>query len=509
MKPVLSFIIVFFSLLNSPQTISAQDQGPSKDYDLHISKGIIEFDARRYDNARLEFKKALEQRSDDPDANYYLGLVYLDLNELAEAEKRFKKTIETEPSYQGAHFQLGIIYYKREVYNDALSWFIGAEKTEPDRGMTYYYQGLINHKQGNYEKTPPLFLKAMGLTKEVSLTSHYYSAISYYKRGILEEAEEEFNETIRLEPESDIARSSKEYIEEIERAKKGPKRWDLSLSLSLQYDTNVVLEPADSALSAQIARNQDLRSVAFLRGGYRFIRGGPWNLGANYSFYSSLQKDLSDFNTISHDILFYSYYSGQGYQARIQYDFNPIAVDNNRYLSSHTINPMLNITYGARYITQVSYRYQLKDFKDSQKFPTNSERDGVNNLIGLTQIILFPDKNGNLRIGYAFDSDSTDGPDWDYNGHKIIAGLGFPMIKKIVLDLLVEYNKKMYDNPNNLSPSGDRRDDTYKTYTIGISREFRDYLTAALQYLYSKNDSNITVFEYNRNIYSLTITGRW
>ena len=177
--------------------------------------------------------------------------------------------------------------------------------------MIYYYQGLIYHKQGNYDKTPPLFLKAMTLVPEVALTSHYYSALSYYKRGNLEDAEEKFNETVRLEPGSDMARSSRDYLDEIKKAVRPKKRWDLSLSLSIQYDTNVVLEPDESTLAAQIARNQDSRSVVFIRGGYQFLKGDSWDTGAGYSFYSSLHQELNEFNTLSHDLLIYGIIAGK------------------------------------------------------------------------------------------------------------------------------------------------------------------------------------------------------
>lgn len=504
---LLPLIITLLSTIFIQESFS-QERLPSKNYDLYISKGIIEFDAGKYDKAKTEIEKALEERHDDPDGNYYLGLIYLELGRLKDAEDRLKRVIELEPSYQGAHYQLGIVYYKQGAYNDALTAFSDAEKREPPRGMIYYYQGLIYHKQGNYDKTPPLFLKAVTLVPEVALTSHYYSALSYYKRGDFEDAEEEFNETVRLEPDSDIARSSRKYLEEIGKAQKGSKRWDLSLSLSLQYDTNVVLEPDESTLAAQIARNQDTRSVAFLRGGYQLLKGDSWNVGAGYSFYSSLHHELSEFNTLSHDLLIYGDYTWQRYQARIQYDFNSVSVNNNRYLVSHSINPFINISERDRYITQISYRYQLKDFLDTAQFTVNSERDGTNNSAGLTQFIFFQGKNGNLRIGYFLDSDSTDGPDWDYDGHRILFGLGFPVIKEIKLDLLAEYNIKGYKNPNSLSPEGDKRDDALTTYTIGISRDFKDYLTAGIQYLYSRNDSNIAIFEYNRNIYSFTIAAR-
>ena len=504
---LLSFSILL-SVFIFNQTLFAQDKIPSKAYDLHISKGIIELEAKRYDIARDEFKKAKDERPDDPDANYLLGLTYLGLGELEKVEESLKKVIELDPAYPGAHYQLGVVYYKKGALKDSLAEFSLAEKGEPERGMIYYYQGLIYYKLSEYNKTPPLFLKAMSLIPDSKPMAHYYQAISYYKLGYLDDAEEGFKEVLRLEPGSDIARSSMEYLDEIKKAVRPKKRWDLSLSLCIQYDTNVVLEPADSLLASQIARNQDLREVAFFRGGYRFIQSDSWNLGANYSLYQGLHRKLDEFNTLSNDIGIYGYYAAGQHQLRLNYNFNLISVDNSRYLLSHTINPMINLFYSNRFITQLSYRYQAKDFQDTKQFPLNSERDGANHQAGLTEFISFKKIEGGLRGGYYFDHDQTDGPDWDYDGHRLFLGIGFPVILGTNLDLLAEYYPKIFKNPNSLTGFQEKRRDDLRSATISFSRELSRLLSVSLQFLTQQNDSNIDIFEYNRSIYSIMLQGR-
>lgn len=485
----------------------AQERPISKLYDLHLSKGIIELDAERYEAARAEFERALRERPDEPEANYLMGLTLLHLKDIKGAEGRFKKVLERDPSYPGLHFQLGVLYFERESYNEALKEFMEAGKSEPGQAMVYYYRGLIHYRLGEHDRAPAQFLKAISLDPALSLVSHYYSGLSYYKEGIFEEAKEAFEEVIRLDPRSDLAVSAQEYLNELKKVPKAQKKWDLSLSLGVQLDSNVILEPSDSRAAAEIADEEDTRYLIYFTGGYRLSDREPWHVGTGYSFYQSIHQDLEEFDTTSHDLRVYGWYNRERYQARLHYNYNYILVGDNKYLSLHGVNPLLNILWEKKQMTQLQYRFQSKDFLDSDQFPANSQRDGNNHLIGLTQFYFFA-KEGNLRTGYSYDRDSTDGEDWDYQGHRLFVGLGLPPVIGVKLDLIAEFYPRAYENPHSLSPEGDKRDDRYQAYTLALTRDFTKHLALSFQYLYSKNDSNLPIFEYDRTIYSFTITGR-
>src|SRR5207247_4322315 len=51
----------------------AQGALSSETYDLNFSKGLAEFESRRYDSAEKFFRKALEAKPGDPQATFYLG----------------------------------------------------------------------------------------------------------------------------------------------------------------------------------------------------------------------------------------------------------------------------------------------------------------------------------------------------------------------------------------------------------------------------------------------------
>src|SRR5207249_12088454 len=67
---------------------SSYTQGPlsSETYDLNFSKGLAEFESRRYDSAEKFFRKALEAKPGDPQATFYLGQTLTRAQKYGEAE---------------------------------------------------------------------------------------------------------------------------------------------------------------------------------------------------------------------------------------------------------------------------------------------------------------------------------------------------------------------------------------------------------------------------------------
>ena len=188
---------------------------------------------------------------------------------------------------------------------------------------------------------------------------------------------------------------------------------------------------------------------------------------------------------------------------------------------------MFTLSEGYHAFTQVQFRYQNKDFRDG-RFAGNSFRDGKNWLAGVTQYVLFADNTGNFRLGYAFDADRTGGgspsiavigdqtnADWAYSGHRFSAGVGLPAVLTYKVDLDFNYYRQQYLNPNSFAEGfvGDvttfKRKDHIYTFSATLGRDFTEWLSASLQYAYTRDQSNVSSFDYNRNVYSLMITGRF
>ena len=82
-------------------------------------------------------------------------------------------------------------------------------------------------------------------------------------------------------------------------------------------------------------------------------------------------------------------------------------------------------------------------------------------------------------------------------------------------DFTFDYYRQNYDNPNFFStdPTNPalggrtvRRDDIYMD-TAGLSRPITQHLFLSVQYSYTRDKANISLFNYERMVYSITLSG--
>jgi hypothetical protein len=100
--------------------------------------------------------------------------------------------------------------------------------------------------------------------------------------------------------------------------------------------------------------------------------------------------------------------------------------------------------------------------------------------------------------------------DWAYKAHRLTAGLGVPPVWTLKPTFAFDYYRQQYDNPNSLSATGSTvRRDTVLFFTASIGRPITDWLSIAAEYNYARDQSNIQFFDYSRNIYSVTLSGRF
>jgi tetratricopeptide (TPR) repeat protein len=528
---VVGFWFVLICLVVCTSTAAAQEPLDPQAYDLNISKGLIRFSKGQYSDAERLFRAALAASPDDSRAGFYLGQTLIRLKRPEAAQEIFERLLRKNPDDGRAWLGQGMSQYTRRLYNEALASLENAEKYLPSDPLVFYYQGLTYHQKGAFDLSPGRFLRARTLSPDLAAPSHYYSGIAYYQRGLLDEAKEEFAAAIKAgEPESELVKSSQLFLEQAGGAvETGPKRWDLNFTAMYQYDNNVVLTPLGTSPSpgSGISQKHDWRTALFGRAEYRPIQTETWLGGVNYTIYQSFHRTLSGFDVQDHTPAVYLQRQLGSFQARLQYSYDYSLVGRSPFLIANSIQPSFTLSEGYHAFTQAQFRYQNKDFRDG-RFLQNSFRDGKNWLAGITQYFLFADNTGNFRLGYTFDSDRTGGgspsvailgdqtnADWAYNGHRVTAGLGLPAVLAYKVDFDFSYYRQNYDNPNSFAPgvAGDlttlkRRDNIY-FFTGTISRDFTEWLTASAQYSYTREQSNIPVFDYNRSVTSLILTARF
>ena len=424
---------------------------------------------------------------------YFLFLFLLIISSAAYAEE--KATFELSVTK-------GILALDKQEYEKAVAYFRAAVQEKPEDPSANLYLGIALNNSGN-EQDGERFLKKALKLDPLSPQTNLELGIFYYKKGFHAEARDFFETAKHNAQETDLSDFAEAYIENIDQKEIKVKNWALNLTTGIQYDSNVILDSSAGPLPEGISRKSDWRGIIFFEGKITPLLTDHISLGPTYSFYQSLQAELTDFNVQQHLPGFLLDISlSKNVILKAFYNYEYTTVGNEEYVSAHNISPVVTIAEGSGFFIVLRYQYQDKDFKDSDMFPNNSERDGFNNLGGISQYVPLT-RLCLLGLHYTYDYDSAAEKYWSYRGNAGHADLRFDLGKNWILDLYGQYYRKDYkaDYPG----TSTKRSDKMTTFYSNLTKTFASRFDITAGWTYVNNKSNIDVFEYDRNIATLTI----
>lgn len=125
---------------------SGEDDPPGRDA---VAESVIEENVlgtaylgqQKWDDAEAAFRRALEQRPDDPLLLTNLGVALIQRGEYEQAEQALRRALEQDPDYPQAHYNLGLLQDRRGAFEEAASHFETVATQDPDDLHTLYYLG--------------------------------------------------------------------------------------------------------------------------------------------------------------------------------------------------------------------------------------------------------------------------------------------------------------------------------------------------------------------------------
>jgi len=501
-------------------------------YDLAMTKGVTLLNQGLFQDAKESFQAALVIAPEYPEATYFIGLVEGRLGQYKDAAQHLSAALKG--GYKKAAFDLGIVLYRDRQYDEAIKAFKDAAVANPDDSAVFLYLGRSYHALQKYEEAVAPLLRAALLAGDADLESameaRYLAGVSYFQIEAYEEAGAEFENVIasvesisassteeqgKIESKTDIpppqmntaegiGQFASVYLKHIDE-KTEEKKWTLISSIGYQYDDNVVLSSSDNLLASSISRSADSRFTLFLRGDLRFFKWAPRGSGVGYSLYQSLHRALTQFDTQSHEINFYMPYQKSWLKGNADYLFRVIKVNSENYLLGHQLRANAFFLHNAHRATNIDYKFQWSDFKDSTVFPINSERDGTRHELGIAEHLQQEKRRGSF--GYSVALETAEKEDWEYIGHRLFAGVKSSLPFSLRGSLDISYLGKRYRHPNSFSSTQQKREDNVYGAEVGFRRPLFNKWDISLQYAYTRNDSTIALFDYRRDIFSMNIIG--
>jgi len=489
-KAILSLLIV--SLLCLP--VFAQSNSLSST----MQRGIGQFKHENYEEALVTFQQACKEDPKSTVAAYYLGLTYKKTQNYKDSLQPLRDAVTNEPKIAGALMELIDSLYQMGELKEAKKWIAEAEIERIRPAQTAFIKGLVLIKGDQDDEAIAAFTKAKELEPELSQQSDYQIGIAYMKKKSFVDAKKIFKDTVVYNPSSAMGGLARQYLDALDRRDQVTKPFKFNFVAGWQYDDNVTLKPDDSAITTSVSGKSDSREVYAFNTEYNHTFNDTFSIRGLWQSYYSDQNKLNFYDMFSNNFIIQPNVNLKNSFLSFPFSYNYVYVDSRSYLSTWSSSTVYNRMFGKENMAQGSFTYQKKDYRWSPS--TDDEDRNGNNFVGSFGWFLFYAKNlGYLNVRYTYNKEVTSGNNWDYYGNRGTITALIPMFTKFNLTLSADAFSQKFLNTNTGYLT--KRKDAVYTFAAILSYKILKDSEFQLQYTRVKDNCNINVYEYERNIY--------
>ena len=506
--------------------------------DVYVAQAILELDDKQYAQALETLQRALAIEPDHVEALYYTGVAHMALRQPELAVPFLERARTRSPRDESIAFQLALAYFAQQQYDRAKPLLEAVFAVDPTLDGLGYYVGFVRYRQKDYRGALAAFRAGRSSDPEIQQLTRFYSALALGSLGLPAEAAAEVEQALKLAPGSALTGPAERLRDTIVAARTKDRRLSADARIGISWDSNVTVRPDENSsepLTGTLRARKHASWVELfgLRLDYTFYRTERWEASVGYSFFGTYVNELPSFNVMDHlanvTLIHRTDVASLPVQLALQYAFDDLFLGEKEFLKRNTVTLSGTVVESERHLTQGVIRFQAKDFADIPGAPPQENRDGDNWMAGFVHLLRFAQDRHFLKIGYQFDYDNTEGSNYEYLGNRISTGAQYTLPwYDIRLKYDFDVHLRRYLNRNTILPSTApdtvRRKDNEFTHNVrvelpiayspgwvcgpwGSVRERTEKcLTLTADYLYTDAQSNIAVFDFRRNVFSLILS---
>ena len=507
--------------------------------DVFVAQAILAYDARRYDEALGLLKEALAQDPNNVEALYYSGLVLMAQQKTEQAVEVLEKARVRAPRDVSILFLLGVAYFALERYGQADAPLTQVFNERPQTEGIGYYVGLIRYRKKDYQGALRAFRAETSQNPNIQQLVKFYSGLTLAILGLPEQAVAEVDAALKLQTGSALTGPAERIRDTLSSAREAERRFHAEARVGFLYDSNVAVLPQPShdptAESLRHRKTATDGELAALRLEYAWLRTGPWESTVAYSFFQTYNNRLPSFNVQNHLVAGALTYRGafgsMPYQLGGQYSWDYLSLGAKDFLQRHTATLFGTLVENQSNLTTLVFRFQDKDFFATPGQLLDEDRDAQNWMGGFTHVFRFAQDKHYIRVGYQYDYENADGRNYAYWGNRFLAGGQYTLpwtggTTRLKYDF--DLHQRHYLHANTILPAANpgtrEREDLEQNHifrieqivarnlgpsSIGCSPTAPCPLTLAAEYQRTIADSNLPVYDFNRNVWSLTLSWQY
>ena len=458
-------------------------------------------------------------RPEDAPARWAHANALADAGRLREAEAELAHFERLAPERRAeSALRRGRWLYELGDYERARAALVRSLGSDPDSGPAHLYLGLVFAKKGLARRAAREFGVAGELSPELAVDAALLGGLALLESGHEREGIALLERVIDLDPEGELARYAGLVLGE--RARRGD-RVRVEVYSRLDYDSNVPLTSRLDLGGVPSDRDDGRASWGAWVSG-RVIDGdrGTLTLGARYE--GSEQFDLDRY-----DQQFVGLVAGLGWKfdervrARLDASVNYSWLGGEPYVLYGAVVPSLFVGLGERWgVLRLAARVEPIDYEERPLFGA-LDRDGIGYGASLTQLVplgaLGPVEASRLSIGAGYwrlDTEGRKSPApfdaaYDHDSFHAHLGVRSALPWQLEAELVGRIRGEYYDHRNVVglltSLEFERREDLVYEALLELGRPLGRHVDLELSYAFTKRDSNLTVYTYDRHVVGLGV----
>ena len=470
-----------------------------------LEKAIGQYKHENYEEALGLLKQVRQEEPQSTIAAYYLGLTYKKMQDYKAAIPPLRDAVTYVPKIKGALVELIDCLGQTGDLEEARKWIGEAEREDIRPAQVAFLTGLINMKDNKPAEAIEAFGKAKRIDPAMGQACDYQIGLADVKMKKFGEARTYFKQVIITDPNSTMANYANEYMDAVAKTEEATKAFNVQAGIAWEYDDNVVLSPGSTTTAVGISDKADSREVTTAQADYTWHKGEPFSIRGQYNFYWAKQNNLGFYDTVANSFILQPTFTRESHMLSFPVSYNHYLVNDKAYLSMPTAGAVYNYMMNDWNMGQVTANYMYKDYLWGPPIP---QEDRTSNYLGgsLAWYVFFDKNRGFFNARYGLNREWTMGSNWNYIGNRLTAvlllpsSLILPKFDRANLTISGDTNFQNYTRSNSVFGVY-RKDQIYTLSALATYKFYKDS-EIRLQYTYVKDDSNVSVYTYTRNIYS-------
>lgn len=471
------------------------------------SRGVVALE-RGDEAAAMElFERAVAADPNDAVALYHRGIARAKRGESQAAIDDFSAALALRPELHEAALELGIAFVDAGRPEEAVPWLQQARMRPTLAAQAEFYLGIAALRAGRPDEARDHLESARAADPSLAPSARYYLGVAEFRSGRTALAREHFTFVREIAPDSAIGREAASFLVALQAQERD--RSYVYGGVSLQYDSNVVLAPAQGLPAPAISSESDGRVTLGAGGVWQAWKSGDTRVALGYDFYQDLHFELTEFNVQNHrpTLSITSDFGIVRGAFLAQYDY--YLLDQSSWFHGVTAMPMLIVPQADIGQLEAYVRFEWRNYLKS----SFEILDGYNTAGGVRQVVGLGAPG---RVGWvSFEVDKQDptadsGELYEFRGLQAEASVRWPLPWRSMAQAGYRFRREDYDSASAVFvPVGASRLDEEHRVGLSLRRELSEMFAVVVAWVGTWNDSNKQDFEYDRHITSLGVEMRY